>query len=185
MAVDLNSEELVAEIVVRVIMLERQLADHGLGCIADWKTKSPTADVSPDATRLSETVLFQDSETVRKFDIIADSLQTAGRELLRQMIQYVVLYAYIIGLDWVSCIGIGQTKAETAAVIVSIAVLGLPIDIRGTDTMWPTGQLFPLSDRECRAAMMGYQVRWRGDFEGMSEKIRHKWMPNKELAILL
>jgi hypothetical protein len=57
------------------------------------------------------------------------------------------------------------TKEEAVQAIADHAVGGLSLDIRPTGFMWPSDKAFPWTAEEYRAAVLGYKVKWRGDFD--------------------
>jgi hypothetical protein len=73
---------------------------------------------------------------------------------------------------WVS----KETDRERARVMAAeTAIEGLPLDIRPTEVIWPTDVPFPWSAEECLAAVLGYQVKWRGTADDILERLRGKW----------
>jgi hypothetical protein len=59
---------------------------------------------------------------------------------------------------------------------------GLPLDVRPTGFMWPADVPVPWSAEECRAAVLGYQVKWKGDF---NNRLRGEWEMSDGYAFLL
>lgn len=51
----------------------------------------------------------------------------------------------------------------------------LPTDVRPTDFMWPPDRPFPWTADECKAAVIGYEVRWRGTTDNLLMHLRGKW----------
>ena len=60
----------------------------------------------------------------------------------------------------------------------------LPIDIRPTGFMWPADKAFPWSAEECKAAVIGYAVKWHGDFDDYWNHLRGKWEMSNGYAFL-
>lgn len=75
----------------------------------------------------------------------------------------------------------GQEGAEAAA---NYGVHGLPLDVRPSGFIWPADVPFPWSADECRAAVLGYEVRWRGDPDDVLHRLRGSWEMSGGYAFL-
>ena len=62
---------------------------------------------------------------------------------------------------------------------------GLPLDVRPTGFMWPADVRFPWSAEECRAAVLGYRVRWTGSLDDFDNRLRGEWEMSDGYAYLL
>lgn len=62
---------------------------------------------------------------------------------------------------------------------------GLPLDVRPTGLMWPADVRFPWSAEECRAAVLGYRVRWTGSLDDFDNRLRGEWEMSDGYAYLL
>ena len=69
-------------------------------------------------------------------------------------------------------LSIGTATAEAAA---EAGLRGLPLDVRPTGFLWPADVRFPWSAEECRAAVLGYQVRWTGGLDDFDNRLRSEW----------
>ena len=72
-------------------------------------------------------------------------------------------------------VGYWASGAATARVAADEAIGGLPLDVRPTGFMWPADVPFPWSAEECRAAVLGYKVRWKGDLDHFDRLLRGDW----------
>jgi len=73
---------------------------------------------------------------------------------------------------------------EAAGVAADHGVAGLPLDIRPSGFMWPDDVPFPWSAEECRAAVIGYEVKWRGEFDDFLHRLRGLWEMSDGYAFL-
>ncbi|MCW3477552.1 hypothetical protein [Limobrevibacterium gyesilva] len=73
--------------------------------------------------------------------------------------------------------GIGASIGgrETIKLAAAHAIDALSLDIRPSGFMWPRDKPFLWTPEECRAAVMGYQVKWKGDFDDFLKLLRGKW----------
>ncbi len=123
-------------------------------------------------------------EQVAEFAGLATAMGSSPAEILALMVQRV------IGMDrdmrglglrglcyWVS----GHEAADVAA---DYGVHGLPLDIRPSGFMWPTDVPFPWSAEECRAAVIGYEVKWHGEFDDFLQRLRGSWEMSDGYAYL-
>ena len=84
--------------------------------------------------------------------------------------------------DWAGIDAGGRGAA--AGFVADYALGGLPLDIRPTQFMWPADVPFPWSAEECRAAVIGYEVKWRGSFDDFLNRLRGLWEMSDGYAVL-
>ncbi len=77
-----------------------------------------------------------------------------------------------LGLRGVAYWASGAAAARAAA---DAGLGGLPLDLRPTGFMWPADVSLPWTAEECRAAVLGYKVRWKGDFDHFLRLLRGDW----------
>jgi len=80
--------------------------------------------------------------------------------------------------------GISAGRRGAAGVVADHALDGLPLDIHPTEFMWPVDVPFPWSAEECRAAVIGYEVKWRGSFDDFLTRLRGLWEMSDGYAVL-
>jgi len=82
--------------------------------------------------------------------------------------------------------GLGDWAAVDAAGRGAAAgfVANYALDIRPTQFMWPADVPFPWSAEECRAAVIGYEVKWRGSFDDFPNRLRGLWEMSDGYAVL-
>jgi hypothetical protein len=74
---------------------------------------------------------------------------------------------------------------EAAKVAAEYGLHGLPLDVRPTSFMWPPEIPFPWSAEECRAAVLGYEVRWAASFDDFLHRLRGMWEMSDGYVFLL
>ena len=84
--------------------------------------------------------------------------------------------------DWAAIDAGGRGAA--AWFVANYVLGGLPLDIRPTQFMWPADVPFPWSAEECRAAVIGYEVKWRGSFDDFPNRLRGLWEMSDGYAVL-
>jgi hypothetical protein len=87
-----------------------------------------------------------------------------------------------LGLRGVAHWTSGRGAADVAA---DHGLRGLPLDVRPTAFMWPADVPFPWGAEECRAAVLGYQVKWTGTPEDFDDRLRGMWEMSDGYAFLL
>ena len=138
----------------------------------------------PDDTPAWANSLGLSADRAQSFDRIAASLKSDPAAILRLMIDSVIAMDTQmagLGLAGVSAFMRGPEAAEA---IASVGTHGLPLDIRPTGFMWPADVPFPWSAEECRAAVLGYEVKWKGSFDDFLERLRGVWEMSDGYAVL-
>ena len=96
-------------------------------------------------------------------------------DLLRQMARKVIEADRTMKSHGLSGLAYWATGAEAVRAAAGHAPAALPTNIRETGFMWPADKSFPWTAEECKAAVIGYQVKWRGDFDDFLTHLRGKW----------
>lgn len=124
------------------------------------------------------------AEQVAEFARLATAMGSSPAEVLRRMVQRVIEMDQMmrnVGLRGVAGWLTGGDAAEVAA---HQGVHGLPLDIRPSSFMWPSEIPFPWTAEECRAAVLGYEVKWKGDFDDFLHRLRGLWEMSDGYAFL-
>jgi len=114
-------------------------------------------------------------EQAAEFARLAAALGSEPAEVLRAMVGRLVEADR--GMRALGLRGVGHwaSGAAAARVAADAGIAGLPLDVRPTAFMWPADVPFPWSAEECRAAVLGYEVKWKGDPEGFDRLLRGDW----------
>lgn len=117
-------------------------------------------------------ILGLSPEQEAEFTRLSAAMSLQPAEVLRAMMARVVeMDRDLRGLG-LRGIGYWTSGREAAGVAAEHGMRGLPLDIRPSGFMWPADVLFPWSTEACRAAVIGYQVRWTGDPDDFIERLR-------------
>ncbi len=81
-------------------------------------------------------------------------------------------------------VGYWASGAAAARVAADEGIGGLPLDVRPTAFMWPADVPFPWSAEECRAAVLGYKVKWKGTPDRFDRLLRGDWEMSGGYAFL-
>ena len=119
-----------------------------------------------------------------RFETFARELDLSAGDLIGMMVARVV--AVDADLRQVGLHGLASwgTREEAADAVAHTAVQALPTDVRPTGFMWPPDLPFPWTSDECKAAVVGYEVRWRGTFDDFATRLRGKWEMSDGYAFL-
>jgi hypothetical protein len=118
------------------------------------------------------------------FRSLAEALGSSPEAVLRKMIAHVLEVDRQMGAFGLRSLPKWVTKEEAVQALVDHAVGGLSLDIRPTGFMWPSDKAFPWTAEECRAAVLGYKVKWHGDFDDFWQCLRGKWELSDGYAVL-
>lgn len=111
-------------------------------------------------------------EQEAEFAQLAAAIDLEPTEVLRAMVSRAVEMDRKLRAVGLPGIGFWTHGREAADVAADHGVAGLPLDIRPSGFMWPAGVPFPWSAEECHAAMIGYEVKWKGSFDDFSNLLR-------------
>lgn len=124
------------------------------------------------AARASGLVLT--TEQAAEFARLAAAMGSNPAEILGMMVRRAVEMdreMRMLGLRGISHWVSGR---EAAGVAADHGVHGLPLDIRPSGLMWPAEIPFPWSAEECRAAVIGHEVKWKGGYDFL-HRLRGTW----------
>lgn len=119
------------------------------------------------------------------FEAVATGLEISPQELLRLLAERVVETDAELRGAGLKGIGYWATGTEAVRVALDTGLDGLPTDLRETGFMWPADKPFPWTAEECKAAVIGYGVRWRGEFDDFNNRLRGSWEMSDGYAFLL
>jgi len=125
------------------------------------------------------------AETAGRFEKIAEELDLSAADLIGTMVAGVVEADERMRRFGLHGVGAWGTKRDAADALARQAVDALPIDVRPSGFMWPRDVPFPWTADECKAAVIGYQVRWRGEAGDFSTRLRGLWEMSDGYAFLL
>jgi len=124
------------------------------------------------------------TEQVEAFEGLASAMALSPRDIISKMVVHVLAVdrdMRDLGLHgipgWI-------TRDQAVDVVVQSGLEGLPIGIRPSGFMWPADKPFPWSPEECKAAVIGYGVKWHGDFDDFLNCLRGKWEMSDGYAVL-
>jgi hypothetical protein len=127
---------------------------------------------------------FNTTEDIKiRFAAIAGELGLSPSSLIGSMVDQVVQIDERL-LQYGRSLTDLITKTDLIDYAVQQGLDALPINIRPTSFMWPDDKLFPWTADECRAAVIGYEVKWPGEFEDFCEKLRGLWEMSDGYAFL-
>lgn len=118
------------------------------------------------------TALSLPPEQEAEFARLSAAMGLQPAEALRAMVARVVELDRGLRSMGLRGIGYWTSGREAAALVADEGVCGLPLDIRPSGFMWPADLPFPWSAEACRAAVIGYQVKWTGDPDDFTERLR-------------
>jgi hypothetical protein len=118
------------------------------------------------------------------FEKLIDSMGSTPQKILRAMIGEVLAIDRKFGAYGLRGMANWITERQATESVVDHAMAILPLDIRETGFMWPPGKPFPWTADQCKAALLGYEVRWTGDFDDFLNHLRGKWEMSAGYAFL-
>ena len=130
------------------------------------------------------TALDLPAEQAEEFARLAGVMGSSPPEILRLMVGRVTEMdrdLRALGLRGVAAWVSGRKAADAAA---DHGAEGLPLDIRPSGMMWPADKPFPWSAEECRAAVICYEVKWRGGHDDFLHLLRGSWEKSDGYAYL-
>ena len=124
------------------------------------------------------------SDEAAEFDRLTASMGSSPSEILKMMVGGVLQMDRKLGAYGLPGIPSWVTARQAAEGLVDRGIHGLSIDIRPTGFMWPADKPFPWTAEECKAAVIGYEVKWNGDFDDFLNHLRGKWEMSDGYAFL-
>jgi hypothetical protein len=191
---DLSPSDLSSGMMRQVVEMDDELERYGLPRLGAWRTKSQVTvaveeentEALPGSERGLDWAADFDwpEELIQRFEVISQRLDLSPADLLARMMKLVVGMEDQLEIYGVSGLGLWEKKADMIVALTEHSTEALPVDIRRTGFMWPSGLAFPWSADECKAAVVGYEVRWHGDFEDFVNKLRGLWEMSDRFAFL-
>jgi hypothetical protein len=123
-------------------------------------------------------------EEAAEFDRLTASMGSSPSEILKMMVDQVLQMDRELGVHGLRGVPGWISDRDAVQAVVDHGVHGLPIDIRPSSFMWPADKPFPWSAEECKAAVIGYEVKWKGDFDDFLKCLRGKWEMSDGYAFL-
>ena len=109
-------------------------------------------------------------------DRLAEELDIEPGELVAFMIEEVVKTDMIfrdLGLGGLAKFKASKDDPKTA--VAKLGVYGLALNVRPSTRTWPDELPFDWTPAECKAALLGCQVRWRGSRKDFKEHMPGSW----------
>ena len=97
-----------------------------------------------------------------RFDAIARAFDLPTADLTGMLVAWVVEVDAALRRAALYGLSYWCTKEGFTDAIVLAGLKTLPADVRPTEFMWPADRPFPWTADECRVAVIGHEVRWRG-----------------------
>jgi len=126
------------------------------------------------------TALGLSPEKATAFARLATAMGSSPADIIRAMIDRVVeldtnLQRHGLSGGIAYWVRNNADREQARMIAADTGINALPLDVRPTEVIWPTDVPFPWSAEECLAAVLGYQVKWRGTADDILERLRGKW----------
>ena len=130
--------------------------------------------MSDDGTAWASRLALSD-QLAERFTTISEALSLSAGKLVGRMVAFVVTtHDEMRGVGPSDMLS-GVSSGERGAMVVQHAMSALPTDIRPIEFMWPANKPFPWAAEECKAAVIGYEVRWCGTKDNFLNHLRGHW----------
>lgn len=140
-----------------------------------------TSELEPWASALA-----LNPETAASLERIAGELKITPAALLGKMTEHLIYIDRHLRTHGLGEIGPSTQmlagEAADRAARNSIDAIGLKV--QPTGFMWPMGKPFPWTAEECKAAVLGYAVKWPGSLDDVFTTLRGKWETSDGYAML-
>jgi hypothetical protein len=130
--------------------------------------------MSEDSRAWAE-VLGLPPEQADRFQQLADELDMKPADIFTRIVERVIRFDRELGSYGLPSLKHWLSKKVIADFLLDDAVGGLPVDIRPTGFMWPADKPFPWTAEQCKAAIIGFEVKWLGDFHDFLHLLRGQW----------
>jgi len=124
-------------------------------------------------------------DQVDEFRRLATAMASSPGEILGKMVSHVLAVDWEMRSRGLRGLPGWVTPEQAVERLVDHSFDGLPLDVRPSEFMWPADKPFPWSAEECKAAVIGYEVKWHGDFEDFCDHLRGLWEISDGYAFLL
>jgi hypothetical protein len=165
------------------------LKNHGLPGFRDWLVPDhdPPSEHRTTAGFSAEAwveVFGISLAEARMFARLALELKLSPATVIAMMMAATVQQDGPFGGTRITAMREWMTAPEILHGIAKFALRALPLRLRPSHFMWPADKAFPWSADDCMAAVIGYEVKWPGDFGDFSDLLRGKWEMSDGYAIL-
>ena len=123
-------------------------------------------------------------DVAARFETIAGEFDLSAATLVGMLVARVVEVDAELRLHGLTGLSHWRTREKVEDMVVPTAMEALPIDVRPTSFMWPADKPFPWTADACKAAVLGYEVRWRGTTDDLVVHLRGKWELGDGYAVL-
>lgn len=123
-------------------------------------------------------------DAATEFKRLAAAMNLSPADVLRKMVARVIGFDSELGPHGLSGLETWVHASKAVDDAVGHSIGALPLNIRPTTFMWPSDKPFPWTAEECRAAVIGYEVKWPGDFGDFLNLLRGKWEFAEGYAVL-
>jgi hypothetical protein len=137
-----------------------------------------------DDTDIWATAIGLSAEQAEQFGRVAAELEMSPAEILKLMVERVIRLDRDVSRHALPSLKKWLSTGELADDVAEEALSGLPLNIRPSGFMWPSNKPFPWTAEECKAAVIGYEVKWPGDFDDFLNLLRGLWEMDEGYAFL-
>jgi hypothetical protein len=137
-----------------------------------------------DETNAWATGLGLSAEQVEAFKGLATAMALSPPDIIGKMVVHVLAVDREMRNHGLHGIPGWITPEQAVEVAVDRGLEGLSMGIRPSNFMWPADKPFPWSAEECKAAVIGYEVQWHGNFDDFLNCLRGKWEMSDGYAFL-
>ena len=123
-------------------------------------------------------------ETAERFTTVSERLGISASELIAMVVAHAVATGGRMRQIGLSGIARWGNRDGRIGVVVQESTSALPTDIRPSGFMWPADKPFAWTAEECRAAVIGCEVRWPGSPDGFTNQLRGRWEMADGYAVL-
>lgn len=123
-------------------------------------------------------------DTVTQFETVAREFNLSAADMVGMLVAQVIKMDADLNRVGPHNLGFWRTKEDITGDLIQAAVRALPVEVRPTGCMWPPDRPFPWSADECLAAVIGYEVRWRGTADEFLMYLRGRWELTQGHAVL-
>ena len=116
-----------------------------------------------------------DAKLVERFTRLAGDMGISAATLISMMMAKVLDTDANLRRSGLNGLSAFKEKDYGARVAATIGANNLPTDVRPSDFMWPADRPFLWTAEDCKAAVLGYQVRWPGNLFDVDDRLRGHW----------
>lgn len=117
-----------------------------------------------------------DDAVVETFKQLAEALDYDARELLGAIVEKIVYEERRMRTHGLPGFALfAETGADPIEPLATYAFDVIPISVKPTAQLWPANVPFYWTETQCKAAIMGYRVRWPGSIEEFLNHAPGRW----------